>query len=112
MGAAAILATDNAVQIWRGSTQLVSGAAYIGGETLTVKLQTPYSEMVFQSSGAPFTDSGVGCDGTRTTAATASLTMPATSTPGSSVSVIAGYATKEGTVSITNPFTLVGGPAA
>ena len=112
MGSSAKLSTSNAVQVWRGSTQLTSGAAYIGGETLTVKLQTPYSEFVFQISGATFSGSGLGCSSTRSIATTASMTMPATSTPGSSVSVFAGYASGQGTVSITNPFTLVGGPAA
>lgn len=109
MGASAVMTTGNAVQVWRGSTQLTSGTTYVAGETLTVKLQSSYSELTFQTSGATFTGSKVGCGSTRSYATTASLKIPVTSTAGATVSVFAGYTSREGAVSITNSFMLVGG---
>lgn len=108
MGAPAVMSANNAVQVWRGTTQLTSGATYTAGETLTVKLQSPFAELIFQTVGGTFSGTGIGCEGTRSYDTTASLVMPATSTP---VSVIAGYTDQEGAVSITQPFTLVGGAA-
>jgi hypothetical protein len=96
------------VRVYRGSTQLTSGATYVPGETLTVRLSATTGEWAFEATGgASFV--GGGCTGAKRHSHTAadsnkdsSLVMPSSGT----VTLVAGYATQMGVVSVTTYFTL------
>ena len=71
-------------------------------------LKNSGGEYVFEADGgASF--SGGGCNNRRSTDSVAVLTMPNSAT--GTVNIWAGFAGGQGTVSITNKFTLVGGPS-
>jgi hypothetical protein len=108
MGRTIVSSTARRTLVYRGSTLLTSGMAYVGGETLQIRMSSPsnaevdswsYStnEYVFEATNARF-QSG-GCSGRRFAGAVGNLVMPAAGS--GSVSVWGGFAYGYGTVSVT-----------
>lgn len=104
MGHKAVSSTSRSLQVYRGTTQLTSGDAYVSGETLQVSLSSTSGEYVFQVT-TPASFVGGSCtNSVRVSNSAGTITMPAGGS--GSISVWAGWATSESTVSISGNFIL------
>lgn len=99
-----IESTERSLTVLRGDQELSSGAAFVAGESLTIKISNSANEYVFDAnSGAQFVEGG--CNGRRiANAPSASLVMP--STPSGPVRVLAAWAEGHSQVKLSVPFIL------
>eukprot|EP01031_Cornospumella_fuschlensis_P040683 gene40683-49602_t len=107
-----ILSEDRVIEVYRGAEQLQSGAEYVSGETLTVKISDTQKEYVFEAwGGAKFT--GGGCEGRRiANKPSAEIVMPTTSPEDGRVKIAAAWAPGHVAVRMSRDFVLVSADAS